>query len=302
MLPIENISFVNRKEVFQPSDVALTAMVHYPRYEDPCSFDKVRGDAALDSARKAIAAGYTVVWAVSAETTEVFRYQIPENLAVSNRFPGSDRLEGSTNALHAAAKTGREIIVYHQAEKLLAPHLPVIFAPFADPEHPADLVIPSRDPVSFKKGYPPFQVQTETEANATLHQMLCRAGLRRPDEPVIDLMFGVWCIRNTPEILSKALGIYEEKDQKQLTLAGTGIDVISSVRLLAEGCRIATPTMYFRMPKGMKEWESQEGALVSLEKRRRQAATITGRVQQYLQGDLIHLYDFLHVPRAGSAR
>lgn len=164
--------------------------------------DKVRGDLALELIKTSCDKGYKVVVA-DWKSPRSFRRQLnlnPGVILIRRRV--EKRSPGKRLAMKRASRIAEvKAIILTEPEKvsLVKDCLPFIVTPILKGE--ADIVVPKRNDDSFKKTYPDFQYESETEANNTYNEELKSHKLIDMDEN-FDMFFGPRVFANIKPIVS----------------------------------------------------------------------------------------------------
>lgn len=164
--------------------------------------DKIRGDLALELIKTSGEMGYKVIVA-DWRSPRSFRKNINLNPGIIFiRRRSEKRSPGKRLALKKASKIPEvKAIVITEPEKvsLVKDCLPSIIKPILRGE--ADIVVPKRNNEMFKKTYPNFQYESETEANNTYNEELKSHKLVDIDDN-FDMFFGPRAFANTKLIVS----------------------------------------------------------------------------------------------------
>lgn len=184
-----------------PASIATVSLTYYPKwYRGPLRSikhtDKIRGDLAIEFAKKATEKGYQVVL-VDGQSTNTFKKDISSVKGVHlikrrARKRSPNRRLGIT---FASKIPGIKAIILTEAEKVsLLNSVEEIVAPILNNQ--ADLVIPKREEKLFKQSYPDYQYSSEVEGNHISNEALRSYGLLNSDEKDLDLFFGPRVFRN----------------------------------------------------------------------------------------------------------
>lgn len=193
---------------FNPTTVAIAVIGYYPNWyegglKNITDTDKIRGDLALEFVRKTQKMGFHLVW-VDGGSSYLFLQHlqtIPEiifekmDMVVAKRSPKKQRAY-----VLASQIPGIKAIVSTEAEKTsLLDSVSAIVTPLLTDQ--ADIIIPKREKVLFKKTYPHFQFLSEKQANEAYNQILYKNNLLLPHEEDLDIFFGPIAFQNTRELL-----------------------------------------------------------------------------------------------------
>lgn len=198
----------------KPETIAFAVTTFYPKWYKGAlrsikHTDKIRGDLALQSIKKAVKVGYRMV-VVDGKSTGTFREELKQipNIIFQTR-KGVKRSPGKRQAFRIASKIpGVLAIVATEAEKysLFTDCMPDIVKPILEDE--ADIVIPQREDTLFKKTYPKYMYESEIEANRLYNEVLRTHGFLSTNVSDFDLFFGPRVFRNDRKILSLFLKRY----------------------------------------------------------------------------------------------
>lgn len=190
------------------SEIAVVSITFFPKWyrgrvKSIKHTDKIRGDLALEAIKKASDIGYQVV-IVDGKSSASFRKELGaiNNIHVIKRrslkrSPARRMGYKKTVGLHDV-----KVIVTTEAEKVsfITDCLPLTAAPILKSE--ADIVVPKRDEELFKKTYPDYQFESETEGNKLYNEYLRSHHLLPENFDDIDIFFGPRAFANNRKILS----------------------------------------------------------------------------------------------------
>ena len=190
-----------------PASIATVSLTYYPKwYRGPLRSirhtDKVRGDLALDFAKRATAKGYTVVF-VDGQSTHTFKKEIlsVNGVHVIKRRAKKRSPNRRLGITFASKIPGIKAIVLTEAEKVsIIDSVEKIVSPILD--NVADVVIPKREEQLFKQSYPDFQYYSETEGNHIHNEALRAYGFLSPNDEDLDLFFGPRVFANKKSVLT----------------------------------------------------------------------------------------------------
>lgn len=253
---------------FDPKSVAICATTYYPSWyqgklRSIKHTDKIRGDLALEFARQCSKKNINLI-IVDGKSTKTFRKElskIPKIIVALRRHP--KRSPGKRQAFKMALEIpGVKVIVATEPEKisLIVDCLEKITKPIL--EDKADIVVGNRNNQLFKKTYPNYMWESETEGNKLYNEFLTLYKLLPPNFPPLDMFFGPRAFKNDPKILK----IFLEKHQITLgkvalpkeyldpeQLSNTSFFPI--VKALKKKFRVSSVEIPFSYPKLQKENE-----------------------------------------------
>lgn len=190
--------------------IGIASATFYPGWEptveghnqDPAkqSPAKLRGDLALESARKATELGYQMV-VVDGGSSAAFQEALRATGVTVEEERERGMSAGRRQAFKAvAAIPGVDVIAWVEPEKVS-----IVEAGLDDPAKAvlageADIVVPRRDAEAFAT-YPDYQAEYEQESNKAWNGILRRHGLLTEDQPDIDAWIGPRIFPNTSEML-----------------------------------------------------------------------------------------------------
>ena len=268
---------------FNPSSIVIVAITSYPKWyrgklRSIKHTDKIRGDLALELARKARDIGYQIVIADS-KSTRTFRKEvnkIPGVLLVRRR--SEKRSPSKRQALRKASKlTNVKVIVLTEPEKvsLVQDSIPLIAEPILNGK--ADIVVPKRNDRLFIKTYPSYQYESEVEGNKTYNEELRSHKLININDEDLDMFFGPRAFANTKQIISlfmKRYGFriahasfpkwYFDAEEQSNT------SYFPIVAALKTGFRVKSIEVPFKYPYTQKQNEERGSRELFLEKRKGQ--------------------------------
>lgn len=275
-----------------PPSIAVTAITLYPDWYagEPKSIrdtNKIRGDLALESIRKAIQLGYRVVIADGPSSQE-----FKENLAdLGVEVLRRDKLERSVGGRQAIEKAsvldGVKVIIKTEPEKvsfiedcILQTALPII-------EGRADIVVPKRNEELNVQTYPEYMHASEARANRQYNNLLHRVGLL-PQDKSLEFFFGPIVLKNDPHVIALFM---EQYDFQGPRVGGrkyaqpeewSDIQLFPIVKALFLGLRVEGVEIPFRYPEKQKENEeaNKEGFA---EKRKQQRVGLVTELIHYIR-------------------
>jgi|SRR5579859_542320 len=218
--------FTTAKERLNPNRIALATTTFYPEWypgaihsdgqekdSEKMLAQKIRGDAALEMFREAVAKGYKVFvvdgigknsgkksdfWHAAEETGVTLQPELERGMSGSRR-----------QVIELASQSpNTSYVVWLEAEKVSVPKdcLGIIQRTLGDPENIGKhIIIPKRQDLLFEKTYPDYQVAAERKSNTVFNRVLKAAGLRKDTDEDLDFWFGPRIIANDPELLQMTL-------------------------------------------------------------------------------------------------
>lgn len=239
--------------------------------------DKIRGDLALELIKNSTKMGYQVVVA-DWKSPRSFRKHLNLNPGVTFiRRRSEKRSPAKRLALKKATKIPEvKLIVLTEPEKisLIKDCLSLIVEPILKGE--ADIVVPKRNDELFKKTYPNFQYESETEANNTYNEELKSHRLIDIDDN-FDMFFGPRAFANKRSIVSLFMKRYRFGIAYSLfpkwyfdaeDLSNSNFFPI--VAALKMGFKVKSIEVPFKYPSLQKENEEKGSPSVFHEKRKAQ--------------------------------
>lgn len=199
--------------LFDSTSIAIVAITYFPRWyrgklQSVKHTDKIRGDLALEFARKAAKAGYQLV-VVDGKSSKTFRQELAKISGIHTIKRRSAKRSPSRRLgfRYAAKLPNVSVIVATEAEKVsLIEHLQILVTPILNKD--ADIVIPKRELQLFRKTYPNFQYSSETEGNILYNEYLRSYNFLHKGDEEPDLFFGPRIFRNDKKIVSLFLKHY----------------------------------------------------------------------------------------------
>ncbi len=198
-----------------PSQIAIVGITYEKKwYSGPLKSikhtDKVRGDLILYALRYATGVGYKVV-VVDGGSAKTLVSAIKKIQGV--KLFQSKKPKRSPNRRKAIFEASQiedvRAIVMTELEKVsvITDCIEMIVDPIINGD--ADLVIPKRDDLLFKKTVPSYMYESESEGNLLYCEALRANSLLSPNSPDLDVFFGVRVFRNDKKLLKSLLSHYE---------------------------------------------------------------------------------------------
>jgi hypothetical protein len=276
-------------EVFDPGSVAYVMNVRYPTWRpgDVVSneIDQVRGNQALETIKKALAAGHKVIVGVASDNSPYFAEALSDSGAIIVRRDKPDKTNGFLLGLKRATKEhGVKAIMFMQPEKNgLINSAEELSRPIR--ENLADVVVPKRNDRLFKETIPKYMYDMETGNNVYARRLLKKLWLekRKPEEPIpdfdqIDYFFGTAMVSNDAEMLEKLFAVYEFTGKKGKEDVGRHIPKEATFypieSAIVEGCRILGVEVPFRYDETIKKNEEDNPEMITKREEQRRGLLV----------------------------
>lgn len=278
-----------------PKEVALVGITSEPKWysgrlKSIKHSDKIRGDLILYAVQFAAGVGYNVV-IVDSKSPKTFVSRLKKIQGVklfTSRVP--KRSPNRRKAIFAASKIeGVKAIVMTELEKvtLITDCMVEIVHPIIHEE--ADLVIPKRDIVLFKKTYPYYMFESEIEGNLLYNEELRANGLLSVHEEDLDVFFGARVFKNDPKLLHLLLSHYEAHPFDTITQHRlfdleeySNSQFFPVVKALMKKKSVRSVTVPFVYPEKQKENEDKGEKDLFVMKRKYQKITIVVELMHFL--------------------
>lgn len=189
-----------------PKTIAFAMITFYPKWYNGklrslSQTDKIRGDLALKFIQKASYMGFQLVLA-DGKSSKSFQRQLKSfsNITLIKKL-SPKRSPAKRQAFKAASKIEDvKVIVTCEPEKIsILDSVPLYVKPIL--ENMADIVVLKREENLFKKTYPDYMYQSETEGNKLYNEQLITHHLISKEEK-LDMFFGPRAFNNNSKILS----------------------------------------------------------------------------------------------------
>ncbi|MBU0649918.1 hypothetical protein KJ605_02480 [Patescibacteria group bacterium] len=274
--------------IIKPHDVAIFATTYYKTWQpddsDLGSVDSARGNASLETFRRAAENGFNVIM-VDGGSSEAY-LEAMQKLGVkvfAQQKPGM--VQAKREALAESAKLQPKVFVLIQAEKTaVIPYIMQLIDPIA--KEGADLVMAGRDQKLFKETYPSFQVTSEETGNKWCNKIARQLDVLKADQE-FDWFFGVKAFRNEPELVKLFMTRYQKTDKDWAERHGsvdperyTNFDFFPVLAAMCSGRKVIGVTVPFSYPPEQKAMEENLSAEF-IEKRRQQKESILTEVVQF---------------------
>lgn len=282
------------------SEIALVGITYLPKwYAGPLKSikhtDKIRGDLILYATKFAAGVGHRVVL-VDGGSAKTFVFQLKKIAGVKlfqSKVP--KRSPNRRKAIFEASKIhGIKVIVMTEIEKvsLITDCMNLIVSPILHGD--ADVVVPKREEVLFKKSYPDYMFESEVEGNIMYNEALRANGLLSSHQDDLDVFFGARVFRNNRQMLKNLLSHYEAHpfdsliEHKLFNLEEySNAQFFPVVKALTKGLKVVSVEVPFVYPEKQKENEQFGEKELFLLKRRHQRLTIIIELMHFL-GYLAH--------------
>lgn len=278
-----------------PAEVALIGIVYESKWyagklKSIKHIEKIRGDLILYSLRYASSVGYKISL-VDGGSTKTFQKEIKKIPGVSVIFSKiHKRSPNRRKAVFEASKIpGVKAIVMTEIEKVSfitdcieKSVLPVL-------HNEADIVVPRREDKLFKKSYPLYMYDSESEGNLLYNEGLRSVGLLSTHQEELDVFFGTRVFKNDKKMLKQIFSHYEAHVFDSL-LANDLFDLeeysngqfFPVVKALEKKYRVVSVTVPFIYPEKQKENEEKGEREKFIHKRRFQKLTILVELMHFL--------------------
>lgn len=189
-----------------PKTIAFAIITFYPKWYNGklrslSQTDKIRGDLALKFIQKATYMGFQLVLA-DGKSSKSFQRQLKSfsNITLIKKL-SPKRSPAKRQAFKAASKIEDvTVIVTCEPEKIsVLDNVPLFVKPIL--EDMADIVVLKREENLFKKTYPDYMYQSETEGNKLYNEQLIIHNLISKEEE-LDMFFGPRAFKNNSKISS----------------------------------------------------------------------------------------------------
>lgn len=280
---------------FNPQEIVIALITSYPDWYDGRlrnikDTDKIRGDLALDTISKAREEGYTVVvgdW----QTPQSFHIEVRKILdTVLIKRRSSKASPGKRQVLKRVRMiSGIKVIVLTEPEKtsLIEDCMSFIIDPILKGR--ADIVIPKRNEELFKKTYPSFQYESETEGNRTYNEELIAHKLIALDGNSLDMFFGPIVFVNNEKIFSLFVKRYhftpndKSKHHQLFDVEGSSnVNFFPIVQALRKGYKVLSVEVPFEYPILQRQNEERGDKQFFMNKRRNQELGLVSELRYFL--------------------
>lgn len=275
-----------------PRSVAITAITFYPNWypgevQGNADTDKIRGDLALESIRKAKQIGYQAVIA-DGPSSPAFK----DNLAglgveVLERDKMQRAVGGRQTIERASTLDEVRVILRTELEKvsLVEDCVSLIAQPIL--EGRADIVVPKRNEELYVETYPDYMHASETKGRRLFNNLMHKVGLL-PEDQTLEFLFGAVALSNDPNILALFMEQYAFQGPR---VGGwkyiepeewSDIQLFPIVKALYLGYRVEGVEVPFRYP--LKQRENEELNRDNFaEKRKQQRMGLISELIQFLR-------------------
>lgn len=283
---------------FDPSAVAIVTTTSYPKWyrgklRSIRHTDKVRGDLVLQLVLEARKRRYQIVVA-DGKSTRTFRQELSKidgAIIIKRRSP--KRSASKRQALKKAIKLPTiKVIVMTEPEKVsfITDCILQVVKPILSEE--ADIVVPKRQDKLFKKTYPDYQYESESEANKLYNEVLRANGFLLKRSENLDMFFGPRVLPNNPKIIKlftkryllNTRNVSLEEDYFDIE-EYSNIGYFPIVIALKKGLRVKSIVVPFSYPKAQKKNEEVSKELFHKKRKTQRLALLS---------ELLHFVDALH--------
>lgn len=275
-----------------PRSIAITAITFYPDWypgkpKNIADTNKIRGDLALESVRKARQLGYQVVIADGPSSPEFKDSLAKLGVEVLARDRMQRAVGGRQSIQKASALDGVRVILRTELEKvsLIDDCIPLIAEPIL--EGIADIVVPKRNEELYLETYPDYMYDSETKGRRLFNNLMHRVGLL-PEDQTLEFLFGVVALSNDSHILPLFLETYAFQGPR---VGGwkyvdpeewSDIQLFPIVKALYLGYRVESVEVPFRYPVEQKENEEANREDFA-EKRKQQRMGLISELIQFIR-------------------
>lgn len=281
---------------FNPQSIAIVSTTHYPKWyrgelKSIKHTEKIRGDLALETVKKAVELGYKVVIAEGKSTKTFIKnlQAIPEVRVYKRKQLG--RGAGKRLALEKASKIpGVNVLVMTELEKVSFITQCIEACITQILENKAEIVVPKRNDVLFKSSYPRYMYNSEVEGNNIYNEALRSNNILPKTISDLDFFFGPRVLVNDRKVVAlfkrryyfSGISLLEklyDPDQYSNVL------MFPIINALKKKLRIVSIEVPFSYPRLQKENEDVGNREMFEEKRSMQRTSILI--------DLMHFLSFL---------
>ena len=267
-----------------PSSIAVAMITHYPHWyrgklRSIKNSDKIRGDLALETIQKAKKIGHEVIVA-DGESAKTFRKELGkiEGIYLIKRRSMKRRFAKRQTIKKASKLADVQVIIVTEPEKvsLITDCITSLVQPIL--ENKSDIVLPKRNPELFKKTYPSYQFDSETEGNILYNEILRAHGLIEANAENFDIFFGPFALKNSKNVLSLFMKNYPFKvkisARAHQFFQEDEYGFIPTVYALKKGLEVKSVEVPFSYPNKQKQNETTGVKELFITKRRNQKMSI----------------------------
>lgn len=279
------------KETFDPHSVVIFFPTYYENWNlsdnrEENNADLARGDASISTITKAIDVGYRLVIVDGGSSTDYLDRLHKLGIdTLPQKEKGMARAKREALVV-AAALEGAEVLLLMQPEKDdIIKDIPELVKPIRSGQ--ADLVMPTREPNSFRQTCSAFQFKSESWANKWCNKIAHQTNII-PQEVDLDWFFGVKALKNDPELVEMFMRKYMIDDpvlsaRKNMDPERySDFDFFPVLAALTNGKKVVSIEVsfhYFESQKKIEEILSNQFK----EKRKMQRRGILGEFVQYVR-------------------
>ena len=271
---------------FDPRSVAITVLTYFPKWyqgnlQSIKHTDKIRGDLCLEFISKAVKNEYHVV-VIDGKSSKTFQKELHKfsGIHIRKRL-SAKRSPNRRMAFKIASEIpGVKVIISTEAEKTsLLDSVKELVLPIL--QNKADIVVPKREDMLFKRTYPLYMYESEVEGNKLYNQSLRLSKLLPDKEEDFDMFFGPRVFTNNPKTLALFMKRADFKihhlhlpknyfDPEEYSNAS----YFPIVQALKKKFRVMSITIPFEYPKLQKENEEIGDLQTFIDKRKAQRLSI----------------------------
>lgn len=278
-----------------PTEIAIAGITYQPKWYKGKLLsikhtDKIRGDLILGSVKYATNKGYRVVLVDggSAKTLLKELKAYPNVKIISVKRPS--RSPNRRRAIFVSSMIkGIKAIVMTEIEKdsLIKNCIDDIVRPIFEDD--ADMVIPKREIGLFRRTYPDYMFESETEGNFLYNEELKSEGFLPANHEDLDLFFGARVFKNDKKLLKELFAKYKSNTFDSLN-AHKLFDLeeysdgqfFPVVLALKKKKKIVSVTIPFEYPELQKRNENHGERELFILKRKFQKLTIIVELMHFL--------------------
>lgn len=283
---------------FDPRTVAIATITYFPKWykgtlKSIKHTDKVRGDLALECAKKAVKLGYQMIVA-NGGSPKTFTKELSKinGILVIKRI-NKKRSPGRRMGIRIASKLpGVKVIIISEAEKvsIVTDCVPQIVEPIINGS--ADVVVAKREQNLFKSTYPEYMFESEMEGNKIYNEVLMANNLLNSNLEGFDMFFGPRAFRNDKKTIALFMKRHHVLSSEYFDSEEWSDTLFFPIVLaLIKKLKVKSVTVPFSYPEKQKKNEEASAKDVFIEKRRTQR-----------MGLLIELLHFLNYIKEGKRK
>ena len=269
--------------IVENSSIAVCMITMYPDWypgeaRGIKNIDKIRGDLALKSIRASLKKGYSTFVAFHENSPELNKeLKKIEGILLYKRTT-KNSTPSKRHLIESAAKDPQiKVIAVIEPEKasFIKDCLKLCIAPIL--ENKTDIVVPKRNEDLFKRTYPDYMYESETESIKLYNEELKAHGIIPSTHEGFDTFFGPRVFANKPEIVALFVASYRFRIEN-ISFPELYVDADelsntnfhSIVLALKQGYRVESVEVSFIYPPSQKENEEKGAREHFIEKRKAQ--------------------------------